>query len=271
MGRLGLATLYATIALTLAGHGQQREGALSSEYPAPRVREERQITVDGLIEIWQLKWASAPKSFCGARDFAMAITCPCQGFSYGEAGDLSLVRLRDGIELDRLHLTPFFNAWRGEAVVQRWPFYDKDFKEDDKRADFPLIVTKRATVQVMRFGDYDHDGRSQEFYLQTEALPCGKSTGVVIGLSEANPRLHVFGTASNPKKPLYLQQREWKALRDATGPVDVSDWTCADHGADTETRLRLRWTNEGISGVRGEYTCPSGGKAKRRMIREGPL
>jgi hypothetical protein len=68
-----------------------------------------------------------------------------------------------------------------------------------------------------------------------------------------------------------MQKREWEALRDAAGPVDVLDWACADHGADTETRLRLRWTDEGIIGVRREYSCSAGGKAHRRLIHQEPL
>lgn len=270
MGRPHLASVCALVALSLTGFGQQAVGTFSQEYPTARVREEQQIIVDGLIETWQLKWTSAPKPLCGADDFSSAITCPCQGFAYGEAGELFLSRLPDGVEIDRLRLTPFFTDWRGEAVLQRWPFYDKDLK-GYQRADFAVAVRKRTPVQVMHFGDYDHDGRSQEFFLQTEALPFGKSAGIVVGLSQANPRLHVFGTASNPRKPLSMQKREWEALRDASGPADVLDWACGDHGADTETRLRLRWTAEGIMGIRREYSCPADGKSQRRLVDQQAL
>jgi hypothetical protein len=268
MDRPHFASVCALVALSLTGFGQQAVGTSSQEYPTARVREEQQIIVDGLIETWQLKWALAPKPLCGVDDIGG--TCPCMGFAYGEAGDLFLLRLRNGVEIDRLRLTPFFTAWRGKAVLQRWPFYDKDLK-GYQRADFAIAVSKRAPVQVMHFGDYDHDGRSLEFYLQTEALPCGKSAGIVVGLSQANPRLHVFGTASNPRKPLSMQKREWEALRDASGPVDVLDWACGDHGADTETRLRLRWTAEGILGVSREYSCSADGKAHSRLIHQRPL
>ena len=126
---MGLATLCTCVALTCwSGSGQQADGALRLEYPAAGVREERKINVDGFIETWQLKWASGPKSFCGARDLSMAITCPCTGFAYGETGDLLLLRLRDEIEVDRLHLTPFFTEGSGKAVLQRWPFFDNDLK-----------------------------------------------------------------------------------------------------------------------------------------------
>jgi len=52
----------------------------------------------------------------------------------------------------------------------------------------------------MDFVDYAHDGRATEFFLQTGSLSCGKRAGVVIGISETNRRLHVFGSAKNPRK-----------------------------------------------------------------------
>jgi hypothetical protein len=191
------------------------------------------------------------------------------GFAYGEAGDLYLVRLRGGSEIDRLHLTPLFLE-EPNAVVQRWPTdHQRDF-DLSEREDFSRIVSSRPVVQVMHFGDYDHDGRQAEFYLQTETLPCGKSTGVVIGVSRSNPRLHVFASASNPTEPLYLQRREWEALRGASsGPITVMDWACGDHGAETEIELQLDWSVDGVKVLRREYTCPAANEA-RRLIHEEP-
>jgi len=191
------------------------------------------------------------------------------GFAYGESGDLYLVRLRNGTEIDRLHLTPLFEE--KEAVVQRWPKdEERDFKLADRKG-FSTLVSTRPTVQVMHLDDYDHDGKRTEFYLQTAAIPCGKSVGVVIGLSTNNARLHVFGTASNLSKPLYLQRRECQALRGASsGPVNIVDWSCGDHGADTQTEIRLQWSAEGIDGKRREFTCPPNNET-RRLISEGPL
>ena len=102
----------------------------------------------------------------------------------------------------------------------------------------------------MHVADYNRDGRANEFYLQTESEPGGKSAGVIIGITKLRPRLHAFGTASNPDKPLRLQKREWDALRRASGPIEVMDWPCEDHGDDTETTLRLRWTQDGVEGTR---------------------
>lgn len=255
--------------LALVGFAQQTKPALSSGHPGAAVREEQTIVVDGLRETWRLQWRAAPKPYCEPGGVNWP-ACPCRGFAYGEAGDLFLARLRSGTEIDRLHLTPFFTEGSGDAIVRRWqPDYDKDL-QDSERRDFPSLVSERATVQAIHFADYDHDGRASEFYLQTEALPCGKSDGIVIGLSRSNSRLHVFGAASHPGKPLHVRKLEWEALRDASVPVEVLDWACGDHGANTETTLRLRWTREGIEGVRREYTCPAGGKPRRR-IHEEPL
>lgn len=240
-------------------------------YPAPTIREEQHIVVSGVTETWRLQWGAVPKPHCGANESDLALTCPCMGFAYGESGDLYLVRLRSATEVDRFHLTPLFKEEK-TAIVQRWP---RDEKRDDfklsQREDFSDLVSKRPTVQVMQFDDYDHDGKRTEFYLQTEAVPCGKSVGVVVGLSMDDARLHVFGTASDPSKPLYMQKREWQALRDASsGPVNITDWSCGDHGANTQTEIQLQWSQKGIDGKRREYSCPSNNKT-RRLISERPL
>lgn len=224
-----------------------------SEYPSRLIREQQTLTVDGTPEVWRLQWLHAPQPYCSDD------TCPCVGFAYGEVGDLVLVRLRNGVEIDRLRLTPLFTETPG-AAVQRIPW---DSMEHD--------VKKRPVAQIMNFADYDHDGSESEFYLQTDAVPCGKSEGIVVGVSQLNGKLHAFGTATHPNKPLYLLKREWDALREAsTGSVTVLDWACGDHGAETETDLTLRWSKGGIDGVRREYACPEDGK-RGRLVKTSPL
>jgi len=244
----------------------------SSEYPSPLIREERAVVVNGVEETWQLRWAAPPKPVCEPSD--VSLTCPCQGFAYGEGGELDVVRLRNGSEVDRLHITPLFDERvivpERVAIVQRWPTdYEKDF-DASLQDDFQADVAKRPVVQVMHFADYDHDGAATEFYLQTEALPCGKSFGIVIGISRTIPQLHVFGTASHPGKPLHLQKHEWEALRDATGPVEVLDWPCGDHGSQIQTVLRLHWTADGIEGAERSLECTREGNPGE-FISEEPL
>ena len=266
MKLLDCAALFVGIGLLLPGFGQTKKQV--SEYPSAKIREEQQVKVNGVIETWQLEWKAAPHPACDPNE--ISLTCPCIGFAYGEAGDLDVVRLRKGIEIERLHITPFFSDFDGEAVVQRWRAdYKNDFKNSE-REDFPIVVSRRPTVRVMYFNDYNHDGWNTEFYLQTEAIPCGKSSGIVIGVSKLNPKLHVFDTASERSTALYLQKREWEALRDASAPIEVWDWPCGDHGALTATTLLLRWTPRGIAGSRREYACPGGVKSKKPIL-EDPL
>jgi hypothetical protein len=261
----------------LAGYFAAATGLLQGasavrEYPAPDVREEQTVVVNGVAEVWQLKWRRQTNAdACGAND--LSFTCPCQGFGFGEGGELDLIRFRNRVEIDRLAIDRLFSPLvTGEgsiAVVQRWqPAFPADY-EASQTEDFAALVSKRPSVQVMHFADYDHDGHATEFYLQTESLPCGKSSGVVIGISKRNQRLHAFGTASKPDSPLYMRKNAWDALRDASGPVEVVTWPCADHGSDREFRTRLRWTTNGIEGIQREFVCAPG--RFDELIKEEPL
>jgi hypothetical protein len=196
------------------------------------------------------------------------------GFAYGESGDLDLIRTRDGATVDQLRITPLFqnefNPGFTGAVLQRWaPDYDRDFGAAD-RPDFRASLAERPIVRVMNFKDYNHDGQSTEFYLQTEAVPCGKSAGVVIGVSEDNPSLHVFGTASNPRHPLVMQKFEWEALTSASAPVRLTDWSCGDHGSEEMNQVDVFWSGAGIDGARLTYSCTENGQPGR-LISKHPL
>jgi hypothetical protein len=221
-----------------------------------------------VAETWRLQWATPPAPYCGARDIP---ACPCEGFSYGEGGDLFLLRLRNGVEIDRLHLTPFFSEWTDKlAVLQRSArLFDLDEKLFE-RDDFPALVSKRPTVQVMHLADYDHDGMSAEFYLQTAAIPCGRSVGVVLGLSKSNRRLHALESTGDPGTPLTMLRDAWVALRDAKDPVELKTWSCGDHGALQEERVRLDWTSKGIRGLSRTFTCSFDG-GPQTLVGEEPF
>ncbi len=241
----------------------------SLEYPAPRIREEQLLTVAGRRETWRLEWRGEPRPYCPAADGFGSQTCPCYGFAYGEAGDLWLARIRDGKEIDRLDLSPFFRNGQN-AIVPRWPPKKGDLDDSD-REDFVQRVARRPAVRVMHFADYDHDGAASEFYLQTDAVACGWTFGVVIGVSAKDPRLHAFGAASSPDRPLYLRDFQWEALRRAsTEPVRVRGWTCGDHGSDTQAEVLMEWSAAGIEGTQSEYTCPPPGQP-RRLLGRKPL
>jgi len=239
----------------------------------PLIRETRTVGVNGVTEMWQLQWRSTPKPWCDILNGPWE-TAPCQGFTYGEAGELDLVRYRNSREYERLHLTPFFSAFPEHgAIVQRWPA-----QRDDLTNGVPLLnspemqallsrVRARPTVKILSLTDDDHDGNATEFFLQTEA-EAGHRYGVVVGVSANNPHLHAFGTALHPDMPLVLKDMQWFELHrrgDMNVPVRVSDWKCPDRGATTDTELELEPTAKGISVIRREYAC---GKEPRQLIRE---
>ena len=87
----------------------------SLEYPKPNIREEQQVVVNGVTETWRLQWKSPPHPECDASEgMAMAITCPCQGFAFGESGDLDVVRLRNGSEIGQ-------TQWQSASTTsKRW-------------------------------------------------------------------------------------------------------------------------------------------------------
>jgi hypothetical protein len=102
----------------------------------------------------------------------------------------------------------------------------------------------------------------------TYRLAQDRAEGIVLGVSQTNPRLHVFGTATYPDKPLFMDQRAWSALRKATSPSEVTVIACEDHGSERETTVHVHWNANGIDGTSREYTCPPD---VRRLLGETPL
>lgn len=246
-------------------------GAVAAQTPFARVREERKIVIDGVEETWRLVWTARPTPYCVVGD--TSFTCPCDGFAYGEAGPMELVRLRKGVAAERIALAPLFSDHFGRdnsvAVVPRWPpSRETDTDEAFLKRGQREVVMRRPAVSILNFADYDHDGRATEFYLQTSSIACGWQFGVVIGVSRANPRLHVFTTADNQDSPLRLRYPLWENIRKAAGPFETTEWTCGDHGEETQSRLSLSWTPQGITGTRRTYTCPP---EPRRLLSESPL
>lgn len=247
-------------------HQSSPAGSLTN----PLIREEQKVVVKGVPETWRLEWQSPPQSACGPEEIDLAITCPCSGFAYGESGRLDLIRLVNGREIDRLELTPLFQqvlANQDGAILQRWDTEQIDY-QDSKTEGFSERVQNRPIVKIMRLRDYNHDGQATEFYLQTGVEPCGKSYGIVVGLTSKQPKLHAFTSITNPNKPLYLQKREWEALLNAPGPIEVLDWPCGDHGSPNEDSVKLSITNGGvIQAIRRRFECTQNGQ-RGRLLQE---
>jgi hypothetical protein len=244
-----------------------------AENPTPVIREEHKVVVDGVEELWRLEWVSPPKPACSPNEPDVWSTCPCSGFAFGERGNLVLVRKKPGGEEERFPLIQFFDGEFdapgdvGEVILRRWDVDKKDMDES-KSPDFSARVRARPIATVMRFGDYDHDGRATEFLLQIGTLPCGKKMSLAIGVSRHNPRLHVFTTTEHPERPLVLQAGQWEALRQAKGPVKVMDWQCGDHGGDAETELELAFDENGIHATNWTYECDQDGRRGKLIDKE---
>lgn len=225
-----------------------------------QIREERKVLVNGVMETWQLRWKSPPKPVCESNEEAAA--CPCMGFAFGESGELDLVRRRNNVEIDRLELTPFFGEVPSDeehkAVVSRW-----DLEPESSASGASL--GRRKAKRLMQFEDYDHDGAKSEFFLQTSTLPCGKSYGVVVGISKIRPKLHAFRSRN---AVIVVQKQTWLALKNSRQPVRVVEWPCDDHAAEEETEVEIGWSKTGIDGMVRQYSC---GRKPRIALSEQPL
>jgi hypothetical protein len=244
---------------------------LAQDNPAPDsasvIRAQKAVVINGAGEIWRLEWQAPPLSVCGADDVAMALSCPCSGFAYGEAGQLSLVRRRSGAEQERLELTSFF---KGDAVpvagalavLQRWrPIPATADNEDDdwhhaSDLNFLQRVRARGSAEVMRIADFNHDGLASEFLLQVGTRTCGRHVMVLVGISRFNQRLHVFASAEAPDVPLELGARVWEAVRKSAAPVRVVEWPCGDQAGTVESTVTVK-VQRGIFHVqREDRPCP---------------
>lgn len=237
---------------------------------ASLTREQRAVMIGGVREAWRLQWDAPPHSACGPEDLEVALACPCSGFAYGEAGKLTLVRMRHGTAPERLELAPFFantgvTGIEGAAVVQRWrpiPAAAHD-EEDDwhHAADFDFLkrIQARGLSAVMKFGDYNHDGQASEFLLQVGTHPCGTQQLVLVGVSRYNPHLHVFAAAESPAQPLLLSGAAWAAVLRNPKPAPVVETSCAIPGNDTETLVTVAVRRGAFHVQRTSRPCPKGG------------
>jgi hypothetical protein len=210
------------------------------------LREQRTLTVAGQQEVWRLVWAAKPKTVCSADEIIMAMTCPCTGWAYGEYGDLALVRIREGREIERMALKSLFGRFdypeaekvEGSAYLQRKPFKYGDFARSEK-GDRRLAaeIERRPATRIMNLADYDADGRATEFLMQVGTEPCGKTQFVALGVTASDPHLHALTSAAHPERPLIMPLHVWRALLSGHGRRrTLPTWECGDHGADESTR-----------------------------------
>ena len=239
----------------------------------PSVREERAVPVDASQERWALEWLSSPKPVCTPEDEPESwMTCPCERVAIGEQGHLSLIRRRANGAVEQLILDPFFETGLTEPgmfALQRWPTRTSDIGVPS--TEVGRLVRSRPLVELMSFGDYDHDGRATEFTLWIGNAACGHGQAVLVGVSRRNPKLHVFGTVSHPDVPLVLRPRDWESLRRSGGDATVVDFACGDHGSDQQTEVHLVTRPDGIHAERLTYACEGPRFERGRLLSRGDL
>jgi hypothetical protein len=233
----------------------------SGASPPNLVREQRIVQVQGKPETWRLVWRGAPNDHndCGPTSPETAVTCPCSGVAYAQTGDLVLERRRTGASVERFALTPLFAGsemptplGRVVAVLPRWGIDPRDVDHVPP----PAAIRARPAVPILRLRDYGHDGSAGQFLLQVSVAPCGKQADVAVGVTRANPRLHVLTTAEHPTRPLMLYRPQWDALARNPHPGELADWPCGDHGAEQETSVLLRADGGRLHATRITSTCP---------------
>ena len=240
------------------------------------VREQRQVVVAGVDEIWQLVWDRPPVDRCGLENLPGAITCPCSGWAYGQSGKASLVRRRNGRELERMALGPLFRIEdldgpdlpKGDAILQRWPQQALDTERVHVGVTLARDIKRRPAPDIMQMADYDRDGAATEFLLQVATLPCGKRQFIAVGVTGRNSRLLGLTTAAHPEAPLVMPEPAWQALARAAGPTTVPTWECGDHASERRTELVVSATNGQIRVRNRSFSCPDNNGGAERLIED---
>lgn len=199
----------------------------------PVIREEKDVVVDGVTEKWRLEWAKPPVPDCVSDTWS---TCACAGWAFGEKGDLDLVRAHPGAADEHMRLDPLFADQ--DSHLRRW----KTTKADEGKKPNIADLAMRPVDGIMKFGDYDHDGRATEFVLVVGSTACGHTPSIVVGISKTDPKLHAFAVKPIPGKasePVTLDHpADWEKLK-AKPSIDVVQVACGDHGADQEESLSI--------------------------------
>jgi hypothetical protein len=227
------------------------------------VRDQSTVIVGGAKETWRLVWDGKPEPVCKSDDIEMAITCPCAGLAYGEYGKLTLVRNRNGRDIEALDLRPLFGKFdypnpdemSGQAYLQRRPMEESDHDRQDD-AKLPAEIERRPAPKILKFAAYDRSGASSAFLIQVGTLPCGKLQYTAVGVTAKNPHLHALGTVAHPDVPLVMPPNAWQALLKGSGPTTIPFWECGDHGSDTRSELVVSASNGVIRVKKRDYSCP---------------
>ena len=130
------------------------------------------------------------------------------------------------------------------------------------RREFRKRVLERKPVRILKLADFNHDGWATEFVLQVRNEPCGKRQSVLVGVSPGRSKLHAFGSADHPDRPLILEAEAWQQLRGAKGTIRFVERPCGDRGSAVRSELLLGADASGIHAVRETYACDRRGPSR---------
>ena len=235
--------------------------------PRSTLQEERDVRVDNVVEHWRLQWRDDPTPVCFGE-----WRCPCSQFQYGQRGEAELIRSRPGSPDEVFPLASLFDGHLdlplhglNESILLTWPKAEKDLQTEDKAA-LATEVRARPRVTAMDLHDYDRDGRATEFVLPVGGIGCAYFGYVVVGISRARPKLHVFGTAANQSKPLEMGRAGWDVLRKSSAGTYIAV-ECGFRGADEQVEIALRAVAGRIHAISTRYTCPrTNGRVIERQV-----
>jgi len=211
-----------------------------SRVTAPDVREWRAVVVDGVEEIWRVRFVTPSRAPAAIPEGEW--TCPDGFYARFDRGRAVLERLRDGVVIDRFH-TPceVLGEDHGCSTELLIPWHI-----DPSVHDRPVpgsTVERLPWITFLDLADYDHDGRATEVAIDVGHLVCGHSNSVVVGITRDNARLHVLHWANGERMALPRGSWAWDEVR-ARSRGEMVTWGCGDHGYDGEERLRW-WPSGG--------------------------
>ena len=208
-----------------------------SRVSAPDVAEEHRVTVDGVDEVWRVRFTQPPAAPAPVREEADCAEWYFRGFDPRRA---VIERVRDGVVVER-----FEDPAAGVAVEGQLPPISRELLiparvrlPAGQRAPTLAQSERLPRPTILSVGDYDHDGRAVEFVLDLGPFICGNSLSGVVGLSRDRPRLHLLEWASPARaRMILLGAGDWDEVR-AEPSGDMVIWRCGNHGYDGEERLR---------------------------------
>lgn len=215
---------------------------------APDVRESRRVVVDGVEETWRVRFVTPSQE---PAPLDGDVSCSGHFTARFDRGRAVLERLRHGVVIDRFDnpCRPSDGDECERGLLIPWRVGPQPGDPSPSSAEAPRL----PWVTFLDLGDYDHDGRATELAMDVGHLVCGHSISVVVGITRANPRLHVLTWADGEPMELTVGRFAWDAVR-ASPRSEMVTWGCGDHASDTEERLRWWPTRRGLA--HEELTTP---------------